>query len=187
MKELRSALPTVVLAKELRNEGIEECIAIRSASEGGVNKIQTMLKSISTLLIRDLTKLRSEVEIYSDERDLWIVTNEISNSAGTLCLHLCGNLRHFIGAKLGNGDYIRDRPAEFNSRDVPRTELLKIIDMTIDEVASTLDAIDHVRLSEPFPEVVFGYEMTTEFFLIHLHGHLNYHLGQINYHRRLLT
>lgn len=146
-----------------------------------------MLKSISTLIIRDLTKLRSEIESYSDEMDLWIITGEISNSAGTLCLHLCGNLRHFIGAKLGSSGYVRDRPAEFNDRNVSRRELLARIDLTIDEVRAALEAFDHDQLFEPFPQEVFGYEMTTEFFLVHLHGHLNYHLGQINYHKRLLT
>jgi uncharacterized damage-inducible protein DinB len=146
-----------------------------------------MLKSISTLLIRDLTKLKSEVEAYSDERDLWKIRGEISNSAGTLSLHLCGNLRHFIGAILGNSDYVRDRPAEFNDRDVSRTELLARIDLTIDEIQDALETISQERLFEQYPEEVFGYQMTTEFFLIHLHGHLNYHLGQINYHRRLKT
>ncbi len=146
-----------------------------------------MLKSLSTLLIRDLTKLRSEIEAYSDENQLWIVTGGISNSAGTLCLHLCGNLRHFIGAQLGNSGYVRNRPAEFNDRDVSQEELLTRIDQTINEVRESLEGLSQDQLSEPFPAEVFGYEVTTEFFLIHLHGHLNYHLGQINYHRRLLT
>jgi uncharacterized damage-inducible protein DinB len=145
-----------------------------------------MLKSINTLLTRDLTKLRTEIEAYKIESNLWVVQGEITNTAGTLCLHLCGNLRHFIGAKLGDTGYIRDRPAEFNDRNVPRTELLRRIDLTILEIDNTLQAIDPDRLRKPFPEAVFGYEMTTEFFLIHLLGHLNYHLGQINYHRRIL-
>ena len=146
-----------------------------------------MLKSISTLLIRDLTKLRSEIQSYPDEIEIWVIKEGISNSAGTLCLHLCGNLRHYIGAKLGDSGYVRDRPAEFNDRDVPRTELLTRIDLTIDELRETLEKIGKDQLLAPFPEEVFGYEMTTEFFLIHMHGHLNYHLGQINYHRRLLN
>ena len=145
-----------------------------------------MLNSISTLLIRDLTKLRSEIESYSDEIELWVIKEGISNSAGTLCLHLCGNLRHYIGAKLGDSGYVRDRAAEFNDRDVPQTELLTRIDLTIDDVRVALEKIGKDQLIAPFPEEVFGYEMTIEFFLIHLHGHLNYHLGQINYHRRLL-
>jgi len=146
-----------------------------------------MLKSISTLFIRDLTKLRSEIEAYQDENDLWILKGEIANMAGTLCLHLCGNLRHFIGAKLGDSGYVRDRHAEFNDRNVPREELLSRVDLTIFEVQTALDSLESDRLSDPFPEPVFGYEMTIEFFLIHLHGHLNYHLGQINYHRRILA
>ncbi len=146
-----------------------------------------MLKSLSTLLARDLNKLKSEIEAYTDESDLWVVEGKISNSAGTLCLHLCGNLRHFIGAILGQSGYVRDRSAEFNDRDVPRAELLTRIELTIQEVTDTLEGLSKNQLAETFPVMVFSYEMTVEFFLIHLYGHLNYHLGQVNYHRRLLS
>jgi len=146
-----------------------------------------MLKSLSTLLARDLNKLKSEIEAYTDESDLWVVEGKISNSAGTLCLHLCGNLRYFIGAILGQSGYVRDRSAEFNDRDVPRAELLTRIELTIQEVTDTLEGLSKNQLAETFPVMVFSYEMTVEFFLIHLYGHLNYHLGQVNYHRRLLS
>lgn len=145
-----------------------------------------MLESISTLLIRDLTKLRSEIEAYSDESKLWILEGQIANTAGNLCLHLAGNLQHFIGAILGESGYVRDRKAEFSDIHVARKEMLDRIDATIDVVSRTLGTLDPEELSQPYPQEVFGYEMQTQFFLIHLHGHLNYHLGQINYHRRLL-
>ncbi|WP_316793777.1 DinB family protein [Pedobacter frigoris] len=134
--------------------------------------------------MRDLAKLRTEIELYRDEQKLWHTEGEIANSAGNLCLHLIGNLNTYIGA--GNTGYVRDRPLEFSLRNVPRTELLKSIDDTIDMVASTLDQLNDDRLAEEYPQLIAGEKVTTGYFLTHLCTHLAYHLGQINYHRRLL-
>lgn len=134
---------------------------------------------------RDLAKLKSEVEQYENERDLWIKTGEIPNAAGNLSLHLCGNLRHFIGAVLGSSGYVRDRDAEFSVSGISRDELIAAIDATIAEVADSLSKLTEMDLAKKYPIEVFGHPMTTEYFLVHLATHLNYHLGQINYHRRL--
>ena len=111
----------------------------------------------------------------------------VKNSAGNLCLHICGNLQHFIGATLGNSGYIRKRDAEFSRKNVPAKLLVDEIETTIKVVEKTLNELKEEDLQNTFPINVFGYEMTTGFFLVHLAGHLNYHLGQINYHRRLLA
>ncbi|MDZ7624548.1 MAG: DinB family protein [Ignavibacteriaceae bacterium] len=110
----------------------------------------------------------------------------VKNSAGNLCLHLCGNLQHFIGAVLGNSGYIRNRDAEFSKKNVPIRELVAEIELTAKVVEKALKNLPEEILEKTYPINVFGYEMTTEYFLTHLTTHLNYHLGQINYHRRLL-
>jgi len=138
------------------------------------------------LFQRDLEKLKTEISSYKDERKIWEVSGEIKNSAGNLCLHICGNLQHFIGAVLGNSGYARDRDSEFSRKNVPVEEMQKDIDETIVIIKKTLMELDESKLEEPYPINVFGKEMTTGFFLAHLTTHLNYHLGQINYHRRLL-
>lgn len=135
---------------------------------------------------RDLNKLKDEISAYKDENKLWIISEDIKNSTGNLCLHLCGNLQHFIGAIIGNSDYVRNREAEFGTKDLPKSELLKGIDNTIVAVEKSLNDLKEEKLNEIFPINVFGYEMTTAYFLVHLIAHLDYHLGQINYHRRLL-
>lgn len=135
---------------------------------------------------RDLSKLKAEVEAYANERDLWRVDGEIANSAGNLCLHLAGNLRHFFGSVLGGTDYVRDRDAEFSSKFVPRAKLLAEVDAAASEVKAVLEKITDEDLQKNYPIEVFGHPMTTEFFIVHLATHLNYHLGQVNYHRRLL-
>jgi len=145
-----------------------------------------MIKILQNLFQRDLEKLKTEITSYKDEKKMWEVTGEISNSAGNLCLHICGNLQHFIGATLGNSAYKRNRDAEFSRKNVPVEEMQKDIDETIVIIKKTLMELDESKLEETYPINVFGKEMTTGFFLAHLTTHLNYHLGQINYHRRLL-
>jgi uncharacterized damage-inducible protein DinB len=146
---------------------------------------KTFLESIATLLDRDLAKLEQEINQYPDDKSLWEIRGEIKNSAGTLALHLCGNLRHYIGHILGSTDYKRDRDSEFSVRDVPKETIIAQIKQTRQDVAATLNNLDKSALDREYPAHVFDYKMTTMFFLIHLQGHLNYHLGQVNYHRRL--
>ncbi len=136
---------------------------------------------------RDLNKLKEEIELYSDEADLWKIGGEITNSAGNLCLHLTGNLKHFFGAVLGGSGYVRDRDAEFSSKNVAKSELLQSIDETETIVRSTLEKLSDADFEKTYPIEVFGKPMTTGFFLVHLATHLNWHLGHINYHRRLLA
>ena len=138
------------------------------------------------LFERDLNKLKNEISSYKDEKHLWLVEESISNSGGNLCLHLLGNLNHFIGAILGNSGYIRQREKEFTIKDIPRTELISGIDNVIELIKQVIGKLNDSDLEKVYPENVFQKEMTTGFFLISLLAHLNYHLGQINYHRRLL-
>ncbi len=145
-----------------------------------------MIKIVIQLFQRDLKKLKTEITSYKDEKKIWEVSAEIKNSAGNLCLHICGNLQHFIGAVLGNSGYVRDRDSEFSRKNVPVEELIKEIDKTLEIVTETIRNFEEEKLIEIYPINVFGKEMTTGFFLAHLTTHLNYHLGQINYHRRLI-
>lgn len=144
-------------------------------------------KVLLEIFDRDLANLKTEVEAYANEGDLWRVEGQIANSAGNLCLHLIGNLRYFFGAVLGATGYVRDRDAEFSLESVPRARLLEEIELAKAEVRTVLENLSKEELSEPYPLEVFGQPMTTEFFLVHLVTHLNYHLGQINYHRRLIA
>lgn len=143
--------------------------------------------TLTQIYERDLEKLKTEIGKYSDEADLWKTTGEISNSAGNLTLHLFGNLNHFIGAVLGGSDYVRNRDAEFSEAGVSKEKLIAEIDKAIVVVTATLKDLTDEDFAKLYPIEVFVHPMTTEFFLVHLATHLNYHLGQINYHRRLLS
>ena len=147
-----------------------------------------MLSTILTEIYkRDLNKLREEIEAFSNEADLWKTGDGITNSAGNLCQHLTGNLQHFFGAVLGESGYVRDRDAEFVSKGTTRADLLADIDAAEASVTNTLTRLSEEDLAATYPIEVFGHPMTTSYFLTHLSTHFNYHLGQINYHRRLLT
>jgi len=145
-----------------------------------------LLETLIKLFKRDLNKLKFEIELYNEESNLWLINKEVTNCAGNLCLHLVGNLNAFIGAELGRSGYIRERDLEFSLKDVPRTKLISQIDDTIIMVENVLNKLTEEDLDKNFPIDVFKEKMTTGFFLVHLSTHLAYHLGQINYHRRLL-
>jgi uncharacterized damage-inducible protein DinB len=142
---------------------------------------------LSQLYRRDLDKLKIEIGQYTSDEQLWAVPAGITNSGGNLALHLVGNLNHFIGAVLGKTGYVRDRDAEFASKSISKDDLLSSIDETSEAVTTTLAKVTADDLAAVYPIEVFGHPMTTEAFLIHLSTHLNYHLGQINYHRRLTS
>ena len=145
-----------------------------------------MKESIINLFLRDLDKLQEEISSYKDDASIWKIKFEIKNSGGNLALHLIGNLNHFLGAILGNSGYIRLRENEFTNKNINREEIIVQINELKITVKKVLSSLTKQDLEKAYPINVFGNEMKTEYFLIHLFGHLNYHLGQINYHRRLL-
>jgi len=152
-----------------------------------LQKGENMLRdSLIKIFERDLNRLKTEIQSYKNENKLWIVEESINNSAGNLCLHLLGNLNHFIGAVLGNTGYVRVRENEFATKDIPINALIEKIDELVKIINETVSGLNEKDFDKIYPINVFNNEMTTEFFMIHLTTHLNYHLGQINYHRRLL-
>ncbi len=145
-----------------------------------------MIQVLKALFNRDLEKLKAELSLYKSEEKIWLTDMDIANSAGNLALHLVGNLKTFVGVQLGSSDYVRNRDLEFSAKGVARDELLRMIDETKQVVDTTLENFDEGRLQEDFPIVVFKEKTSIEYMLIHLATHLAYHLGQVNYHRRLL-
>ncbi|GIV35650.1 MAG: hypothetical protein KatS3mg032_0029 [Cyclobacteriaceae bacterium] len=147
---------------------------------------KAFINNLIAVFNRDLQQLQKEIEAYPNEEALWRLAGEIKNPGGNLCLHLCGNLQHFIGHVLGGSDYRRNRDYEFSARHVPRATLLKETETTRTVVGQTLSALNPSTLLKPFPAELPMGQVTTSFFLLHLVAHLNYHLGQVNYHRRLI-
>lgn len=145
-----------------------------------------MTEVLNSIFKRELIKLKTEIELYKDESNLWRVEKNITNSAGNLCLHLVGNLNTYIGAILGKTSYARDRDAEFSLKNIPRKELIQKIEETILVVDQVMRQLTSTQLEKEYPIIVLKESTSTGFFLVHLVSHLTYHLGQINYHRRLI-
>ncbi|MCC6928213.1 MAG: DUF1572 family protein [Gemmatimonadaceae bacterium] len=145
----------------------------------------TLLHDLSLVFARDLNALRAEVLAYPDDASVWAAPSGVPNAGGTLVLHLCGNMRHFVGAGLGNSGYVRDREAEFSTRGTSRAELAALIHITIAEVTLALQSCPAARLGESMQ--LGPASIPIHRALLHLATHLAYHLGQLDYHRRIVT
>jgi uncharacterized damage-inducible protein DinB len=143
--------------------------------------------AIRTVILRELRGLDREIAAYPDDATVWETAPGISNSAGNLALHLAGNLRHFIGSALGGASYVRDRDAEFSTKNLSRDELREIVASAMHELDAAFDKITDEQFDAEYPLPVLDHHFKTSDYLIHLAVHLSYHLGQIDYHRRLLT
>ena len=136
---------------------------------------------------RELATVRDELLAYPDNESIWAIPAGLPNSAGTLALHIAGNLRWFIGAQFAGSNYVRDRDAEFAQRGVAREDLIRQVEAASDEVTRGLAMLDDARLDQPFPLEVGGVRLPTGRFIGHLAVHLAYHLGQMDFHRRIVT
>lgn len=146
----------------------------------------SLQNELATLYRRDLQRLHQEIAAFPDDATLWCVLPGASNSAGNLALHLEGNLRDFIGRELGNRPYVRTRDLEFTAN-VPRAELLQRIESLLSLIPDVVAELTADQLDATYAKNVFGMPLSTRLFVLHLATHLNYHLGQIDYLRRILT
>ena len=145
-----------------------------------------MKSSLLYFFDRDLQKVKHELTCYKKEGNIWRVVPDVNNSAGNLTLHLIGNLNHYIGKNMGDTGYVRDRDKEFSTTFVSREELLLMLDETNHMITDSILQFPEDWFSRTYPGGALKEPMTYEYYMFHLVSHLNYHLGQINYHRRLL-
>lgn len=145
-----------------------------------------LIQSLQVLFERDIEKLKTEINAYQDEKNLWIANEKITNSGGNLALHLIGNLKTYFGTILGNTGYVRNRELEFSAKNIDRDTIISGIDETKQIVINVLNQLSEEELMAEYPATDISYGKTTTYhYLIHLSVHLGYHLGQINYHRRI--
>jgi Protein of unknown function (DUF664) len=146
-----------------------------------------MPDDIRRVLTRELEALAREVELFPDDGSLWRTLPGVTNSAGNLALHACGNLQHFVGAVLGGSGYVRRRDAEFATRSGRREDVARQVRATAGVVSTVLGRLSPGVLEEPYPEPHDGVQLPCRAFLLHLCTHLAFHLGQAGYLRRALT
>ncbi|HEV8513823.1 MAG TPA: DUF1572 family protein [Cyclobacteriaceae bacterium] len=146
----------------------------------------TLVDELRKVFLKDLQKLKEEIGLYKSESNIWKIEKNIANSAGNLCLHLVGNLNTYFGATIGKTGYIRNRDLEFSQKGVPQKELVTMVENTITMLDKVMKSMADEELEEEYPLLVLKEKTSTGYFLFHLSSHLGYHLGQINYHRRLI-
>lgn len=146
-----------------------------------------MIDELRVLYLRELAACGRELDLFPSDEAVWATLPGVSNSAGNLVLHLCGNLRHFIGAQLGATGYLRNREAEFTRHGEPRSVLRAELAAATRDVSETLDLLTPAVLAAPYPSRLPPADIATSTgqFLMHLASHLAYHLGQIDYLRRI--
>jgi len=145
-----------------------------------------MLEVFTNLFEKDINKLIEEIDLFKNEDDIWKVKEGVTNSAGNLSLHLIGNLNHFIGATLGNSGYVRERDKEFSKKNIPRKQLIESLNNTLAVIKNTLTALPEENLRKDFPVAINQQIFSTGYMITYLLNHFNYHLGQVNYLRRML-
>ena len=150
-------------------------------------RIQSMVEDVRKLLVRELRAFAREVEMFPDDLSLFRTAPGVTNSAGNLALHVCGNLRHFVGAVLGGTGYVRNRDLEFQARSGRRADVARQLHETAAIVTNTLGQLSPETLDKPYPQPVADLELPCRLFLVHLAVHLSFHLGQAGYLRRILT
>lgn len=145
-----------------------------------------LTETLIQIFKRDLNRLITEIDLYKNEQNIWRIEEDILNSAGNLTLHIIGNLNTYIGKEIGKTNYIRNRELEFSQKGISKHELIKSLNETIDIVRKSLINLQQNELENEYPTLVFTEKTSTGFLLVHLTTHLTYHLGQVNYHRRLI-
>ncbi len=146
-----------------------------------------LLEDLKAIYLREVATLQRELDLYPDEASVWKELPGLPNSAGNLILHLAGSLQHFFGAMLGDTGYVRDRDAEFTKRAVSRTDLRKELEAARAGVNAGFANVTEARLRQPFPAKFADTELSTQLTLLQFLSHLAYHLGQLDYHRRVVT
>jgi hypothetical protein len=142
---------------------------------------------LADLFSRDLLRLIQQIEAFPTDEMVWRTVPGIANPAGNLALHIEGNLGEYIGRQLGGLSYIRNRPLEFTARGLPKNELVRRVEELRRSIRSVIASLSSEAMEKEYPEAVLQKLLPTHAFLIHLYGHLTWHLGQIDYLRRFLS
>ena len=147
----------------------------------------TLSSILTTQIVRELQTFIREIEAFPSDDSVWHTRRGVTNSAGNLALHICGNLQDFVGRVLGGTSYVRNREQEFSQREGTRAGLVAELNKTIDMIKATLPEVTDETMAAAYPMQIHGASLNTAAFLVHLAAHLAFHLGQAGYLRRIIT
>ena len=150
-------------------EGLERLFVDFSANK---------LKQLCSRILECLNRLNAG--------QVWYRGASNDNAIGNLVLHLCGNVRQWIGAAVGGTPDIRVRDREFAARgDISPAELAERLEATVEEAVHILSAVTPLRLGERVS--VQNYDVTVLEAIYHVVEHFAQHTGQILFITKALT
>ena len=147
----------------------------------------TLSSILAVQIVRELQTFIREIEAFPSDASVWHARRGVTNSAGNLALHVCGNLQDFVGRVLGGTSYVRNRELEFSQRDGTRASLVSELNTTVDVIKAALPELSEATMAADYPMPLAGKTLNTAAFLVHLAAHLAFHLGQAGYLRRIIT
>jgi uncharacterized damage-inducible protein DinB len=140
----------------------------------------------STGKLRQLTSRIETCLGMLNQEQLWARGADNENAVGNLVLHLCGNLRQWIGSGVGQKPDVRDRDSEFAARGgTSPAELALRLRETVEEAIQTIDAVSAERLAERIR--VQGYDVSVLEAIYHVVEHFSMHTGQVLFATKMLT
>lgn len=143
---------------------------------------QDAIQALRAALISELEILRDAVKTLAeslDEDQFWTKPVDPGNSFGHLVLHLTGNLSHFVGARLGNTGYVRDREREFTETQLlPKAEALARLDVAVALFRQVAESLPAERFAAAHPDPQMG---TVANALVRVVAHFALHRGQMSY------
>ena len=135
---------------------------------------------------RDIHKLIEEINLFKNEENIWQTTSSLKNSCGNLVLHIIGGMNYLIGTTLAHTEYVRNRDQEFIQKNVEKKKLIAKLEELITMINQTLNNLTPEQMENEYPIFFDKPKTSVSYVLVQLLAHLNYHLGQVNYLRRIL-
>jgi len=123
-------------------------------------------------------QIRSCLAQLNDEQ-VWWRPNEKSNSVGNLVLHIRGSVMYFLCRGVGGHHFVRDRPTEFSTMQLPKEQLIELFDDLVIRTEATFTALEPPQLAEPSTEPAYYSTIFEDLFGVAIH--MAVHTGQIVY------
>lgn len=148
---------------------------------------QTIAEDLAAYYEFVRTQTHRWVDPLSDEQ-IWRRPFAHGNTVGHLLLHMTGNLSYYIGARVAENGYVRDREREFTESEHPdKTEVLAAFDRAIAVVQETIRRQSSQDWLKPYsaerePEAAERFHI-----FLRCAGHAYHHVGQLIYLSRELT
>ena len=119
---------------------------------------------------------------------LWRKPYPYGNSVGHLLLHVTGNLNNYIGARIADSGYVRNRPLEFSDTSKRSKEnVLADFDAAISMVAATIRKQSPEDWVAPYSDPTEPGTTTRFGAFMRMAAHAYHHTGQIIYLSKELT